>query len=113
MASIMLSLRSDIGGVPIEDIPTGITGTRLNLPRVAIPGETEDFGGVSPSQLSESVRRWYLEGRPVDPLVVQGKRPLTPSFHFAQTRGNVRAYQPCDITQKNPQIWRYTNGNGT
>ena len=56
VASIMLSLRSDIGGIPIEDIPTGITGTRLNLPRVAIPGGTEDFGGVSPSQLSDSVK---------------------------------------------------------
>ena len=72
VASIILSPRSEAGGVPIESIPTGITGTRLTLPQVSLPEDTEDFGGVSPLQLSDSVKRWFTEGRPVNPHVVQG-----------------------------------------
>ena len=68
----MLSPRSVVEEIPLESIPEGITGTRLNLPQVSLPEDTEDFGGVSPSQLSDSVKRWFTEGRPVNPLVVQG-----------------------------------------
>ena len=103
VASIMLSPRSDIGGVPIEDIPTGITGTRLNLPRVAIPGETEDFGGVSPSQLSDLVRRWFTEGRPVNPLVVQGERPLTPSFRSPRQGEIFEPISPVTLPRRTPR----------
>ena len=82
VASIMISPQSETSGIPIEDIPTGITGTRINLPAVALPG-TEDYGDVSPSQLSDSIKRWFREGRPVDLLVVQNIK--LPHSYFSLT----------------------------
>ena len=103
VASIMLSPRSVVEEITPESIPTGITGTRLNLPQVSLPEDTEDFGGVSPSQLSDSVKRWFTEGRPVNPLVVQGERPPTPSLRSPREGEMYEPISPATTPRRTPR----------
>ena len=43
--------------------------------------EEDEAGGYLGSQLSDSVRRWMQDTIPVYPHVVQGLKPITPTFH--------------------------------
>ena len=42
--------------------------------------EEDEAGGYSDSQLSDSVKRWMKDSVLVDPHVVQGLKPMTPTF---------------------------------
>ena len=95
----------------ISDIPAGITGECIRLPTVAIPGlEEMGTGGVSPSQLSDSVQCWMMEGKPVDPLVVQGVKPPTPSFCSPQYGKSFESISPADTPKHTPRYGGIPSG---